>query len=224
MPRWLLVEIWESDYFQTQRSTNPPHFSLCKAPLPTGSRHFWAVGSAHVELDFVSHFCWTIDSLRPFTSHPSAFQFTKFCSYCLLFSSSFPLGPETFKNHFRIVLWGTWQGVKAFNLPSLHGNLQIPSALCWTMLLPLNPLEPTVGVSASLHLNTLCSSPQAGGCGWDQTTNLFLPLSVPLNFYSVEIILPILGRKVGRALWVLICSHERDSSVITLVHTARSTH
>lgn len=211
-PGLVVVEIWESDYFKNQLSTSP-HLSLSDAPSPTSSRQY-------PPLSCGSHVHW-VGFYLPLLpnhqfSHPSAFQVTKFCSYCLLSSSSFPLGLKTFKNHFRIILWGTWQGVKAFNLPSLHRNLQIPSAFCLTTLLPRNQSPSPCSVPLlCLPLTALCSSHHAcgHGRGWDRTTNLFL--SFPLNFYSGEIIFPIPGRKIGRSPRCPTYSHERLCSVIT---------
>lgn len=141
-PGLVVVEIWESDYFKNQLSTSP-HLSLSDAPSPASSRQYPPLScGSHV------HGVGFFLPSHQF-SRPSAFQVTKCCSSCLHSSSSFPLGLKTFKNHFRIILWGTWQGVKAFNLPSLHRNLQIPSAFCLTTLLPRNqPPQPVFGASA----------------------------------------------------------------------------
>lgn len=128
---------------KNELSTNPPHLILSAAPSPTSSRQYLSLscGSRVQRVGFSLSL-----PLNHQLSHPSAFQVTKFCSYCLLFSSSFPSGLETFKNHFRIVLWGIGKELEGF---IFHLCTEILKSLLLFIYFLWNPRsEPMLGASA----------------------------------------------------------------------------
>ena len=157
-------------------SINSPDFSL----TPTSSRWypFLSCGFWVNWIGFPLSLLWL--NLQFFAAYPSAFQISKCCHYCFPFYSYHPLRFKTLKNHFRIVLWGSWEGVKVFNLPSLHRNSLISPVLCSIFL----PWAPWSQRSVPLHVSclTLCAPPiRSVDVGVDGTkTQIYLCLFLSL--------------------------------------------